>query len=1049
VTDEDAQEEMTSGAPGGAPAEDPLTDAVRSLLGRTQDAPGFARLLKWLCVTVYGPRISAGQADAELAALGLDQPVFAPLRELFTGLRSGGDARSLAEGVRRSADVARRVLREVPAGGAVRPRVAKFHAALLVQANLLVPGTMDFDEVDEAAREPECNPAGRSGWSGHSLEQHLAVLVDNVRVFQSGDLEQLERSVARLREMIGAMPGDDAETTAARRDLVGLLAERLGWAAALKGSLQDDDAALAMLRELRAAHHRDGSPPSAYLTVAALFREISRAHRNEDPTGLPRLIEELEDLYASMPPDHEFRFGVALTLGEAHHARATLKQEPAHHVLAAPHHDPAHHLRLAAHYFREAVGSDRRQIGSLLAASFPAVRALLLARLVLIDPSREAVDRAITEIHRVVEGPHSHSHQKVQLRHALGRALLHAADQLGDPGLLDLCIAELSRVRELVARGNSWPHIADTLINLSAAYWMRGRRHRRGPRANQDLEAALAVKRAALIRLTGDVLLQPGAEHGLSVARAGSAQALWLAYWSTVAGRTARAVEALELGRALVLRAAASRGVPELLEAADRSDLAALWRAEVPQDLLRPGAADALLDSSAGPQIPGSLRRRVLDALGEGSGADAGELLAVQGLAKLTASLTAVGADALVYLVPGQSADLPGFALILRPGAGRAKPAVLKLPLLHPGSPPLERYLDAAAQRSRNLANPTLDESWKAASDAHWQVMLRELCDWAWPAAMGPVLAAVGPLNAVPRIVLVPCGRLGAIPWHAARTPYGPGGGGGREFRYACQEAVISYAPSGGQFQRATARERMPAAGRRVLVGDPELTLVWAEIETEALQAACYPDALLYGEFSTGGAVRDAPGTPEDLLAVLPGGPTPAAVLHIACHAFAGPNPARSALHLAAPPGGSPGAGRLTVARLLDTTAEPSDSAGPLVVLSACETDLSTRDHDEALTLASALVARGAADVVGSRWAVQGSPTALMMAVFHHFLTTGDHTPADALRAAQLWMLDPERTSPPALHDALRSEATRADLHHIHHWAAFTHQGNPVTAARD
>ncbi|MFE7572755.1 CHAT domain-containing protein, partial [Streptomyces sp. NPDC057539] len=122
------------------------------------------------------------------------------------------------------------------------------------------------------------------------------------------------------------------------------------------------------------------------------------------------------------------------------------------------------------------------------------------------------------------------------------------------------------------------------------------------------------------------------------------------------------------------------------------------------------------------------------------------------------------------------------------------------------------------------------------------------------------------------------------------------------------------------------------------------------------------------------------------------------------------------------------------------------DTAGPLVVLSACETDLSTRLHDEALTLATALVAGGAADVVGSRWAVRDGPTSVMMAVFHHHLTAGGLAPPDALRAAQLWMLNPRREFPSTLDGPLRRQATRPDLHHLHHWAAFTHQGNPATA---
>ncbi|WP_249416610.1 CHAT domain-containing protein [Streptomyces sp. TS71-3] len=352
----------------------------------------------------------------------------------------------------------------------------------------------------------------------------------------------------------------------------------------------------------------------------------------------------------------------------------------------------------------------------------------------------------------------------------------------------------------------------------------------------------------------------------------------------------------------------------------------------------------------------------------------------------------------------------------------------------------LAAYLDAASRRSRHLADPAVQQPSRAAADAHWQETLDKLCDWAWGAAVGPVLAALDSRDRPPRIVLVPCGRLGVIPWHAARTPRGPDGGSGPVHRYACQEAVISYAPSGGQFLRAAARERIPVGGRTVLVNDPDM--VWTDIETEELHTACYPDALRYGDSSADGTA----GTPNDLLTVLPGGSAPASVLHIACHALTGPSPTRSALQLAAPPGGDREAGRLTVARILDaSTTEPRYDHAPLVVLSACETDLTTRDHDEALTLAAALVVRGAGDVVGSRWSVDGASTALMMAVFHYFRTARSLSPPDALRETQLWMLDPDRTPPPTLHDpVLRREATRTDLHHVHHWAAFTHQGNPA-----
>ncbi|WP_166482993.1 CHAT domain-containing protein [Streptomyces rhizosphaericus] len=1016
----------------GERAEDPLADAVQGVLRwATDDIPRFTGLLVWLCRVVNNPATSPEAADAEVAALGLDRPAFAPLRELLTGLGSGeGDPRVLAQDVHRGADVARRALRELPARAPQRPRIARLHAALLVWANLLVPGTMDFDEVDEALSEPGPDPDDRPSGPGYfGLEQQLATLVDGVRVSQTGDLAHLETSAARIREMMDTSPGDGERATATRRTLATGLAGLLHEAATLGGSLRAADAARTMGRELRSAYEGDGSltlTNKLTLVVFAAQNELALARRSGDPTVLPRLVEELTGLYATLPPDQENRFGLASTLAEVHQEQAARTKDP-------------EELRAAAWYLREVVETDSRRIAPMLRPYFPALRASSLIRLITIEPSRDAADEAIAEVHRILDGPQPTPREELRLRYQLGRALLHAARHLDDPDLLDVCITELSQVREKIARGHGLPHSADALTQLSDAHWLR--RQRGGPSVSEDREAALATRSEALVRLSADVLLQLGSEHGLSVARFGSAQALWLAYWTTVCDRPAKAVDALELGRALVLRAAAaSRDIPELLEARGHPDLARQWRAEVTADVPQPDPAAGPPDQAAGQPIPGTLRARALDALGAGSGADAGKLLDTPDVPTLRAGLTASGTDALVYLVPGQHPGMPGFALILRSGTGDA---VLKLPLLTPGSPPLERYLDVTARRT-GAAGATADPGRRTEWDESWEAALRDLCDWAWPAAMGPVLAAVGPLHQPPRIVLVPCGPLGAVAWHAARIPYGTGG---REYRYACEEAVLSYAPSGAEFLRAAPRDRLPTTAGQVLVADPELSLVWAEIEAEALHTACYPDGLRYGEFPTAD-VSDAPGTPEDILAALPGGGSPVAVLHICCHALAGPDPTRSALWLAAPPTGPEDAGRLTVARILDgaATGQPR-SAGPLVVLSACETDLSTRDHDEALTLSTALVARGAADVIGSRWAVNDAPTALMMAVFHDFVTTHGLAPVDALRAAQLWMLDPRREPPPTLRGELRGEATRTDLDHIHFWAAFTHQGNP--AARD
>ncbi|MGN5376550.1 CHAT domain-containing protein [Streptomyces lasalocidi] len=184
----------------------------------------------------------------------------------------------------------------------------------------------------------------------------------------------------------------------------------------------------------------------------------------------------------------------------------------------------------------------------------------------------------------------------------------------------------------------------------------------------------------------------------------------------------------------------------------------------------------------------------------------------------------------------------------------------------------------------------------------------------------------------------------------------------------------------------------------------------------------------------------------------------PLSLLHVASHGCAGPRPTVSALSLAFPgdseswpaglggPGALPDAGMLTVTRLLDRPAEDGarPGSGPLVVLSGCETDLSTRDHDEALTLTTAFVARGARNVVGSRWTTTDSASALMMAVFHHFAAVEGFDPAGALRAAQLWMLDPGRRLPDGVLDVLTAgEAELPGLTRPALWASFIHQGHP------
>jgi hypothetical protein len=957
-------------------------------------APPPLRALLWMLTD--GPAPTPAQAERELTAMGLDAPAHAPLRDTLTRVRTGRAAP--AEGFHALGVLADTSPAPAPGGAAHDPDQARLWAYLRLMLGTLAPGSVRWDETDARAAAPRPGPGG--GWSPRTgVERELAAFGDLLRA-RDGGLEHLERAAGHLRETIDATPGDHRAARTARSMLVGLLNS----ADVLAGNLQDMDAATAMTRALREEFARDPCGPlpadgfmHIRLTVVAAFQDLELAIRHDDPAAVPRVIDGLTGLYNGLPPDDELRFTVALALGAAHHYRAARSGD-------------AEDLRAAHRFLRE--GAEARHAPPIFAAHLPTLRAAVLSSLVATDPDPASVDRAIAETEGVLAGPRLDHRMESELRHALGAGLLNRFARRPDRALVDRAVSELARAGELAAEGHGSVRASGALIRLSQAYARRAGLG--GDRAGADVEAALRTGREALAEVAADVLLQLGAEHGLATARAGAAHALAMARWAAWHGRAADAVDVLELGRALVLQAAAtSADVPALLCERGHPDLAEQWHAGVPADLLEPGAAGALPGRPSEPLIPSALRRRALAALGAGTGPGARALLGTPGTAELTAALTATGADALVYLVPGGDEDDFGLALLLTPGA--TAPTTLPLPLLTPGSAPLRQYFTAAAERSRR-PTPGAERAWRRA--------LGELCDWAWPAAMEPVLTALAAAP-VHRVVLVPCGTLGAVAWHAARRP------GGTGFRYACQDAVLSYAASGGQLLRAAARPRRPAADHQVLVADPALDLFWSSIEADALREACYPRALRYGEFPEHEA--DAAGTQEDLLAALP----TASVVHVSCHALAGPRPTRSALRLAD--------GGLTVAEILDRGAAlPPGAGGPVVVLSACETDLSTQDHDEALTLSTALIARGAADVVGSRWAVDDGATALMMAVFHHFLSVRGDAPADALRAAQLWMLDPGRRPPPGLRDPLRREADHPGLDRVHLWAAFTHQGSPA-----
>jgi hypothetical protein len=515
--------------------------------------------------------------------------------------------------------------------------------------------------------------------------------------------------------------------------------------------------------------------------------------------------------------------------------------------------------------------------------------------------------------------------------------------------------------------------------------------------------------RSLLYAHAQSVLLQSGSRHALAAARAIGRDALTLTEWCIADGRPDSAVDALELGRALVLHAATVEAdVPALLREAGHPELAARW-----------GRGHGHPPHAAGDleAIPGDLRSQALAALRTGA-ADR-RLLGAPSMADIASALRAAGLDALAYLVPA-SASVRGRAVIVRAdGTAREFP----LPGLATGPGTAVARFAAAAEADGPLFVQELDS----------------ICDWAWAVAIGPLLAQLatagpargagpgGPL----RVALVPIGALGLIPWHAARRGE-PG-----QVRYACADVIFTTCASARQLIEAVGRPRHePGAGRAVFVADPRGDLPGSQAEADAICAAVYHDAVYLGR-STQTPVSGA-GHPDQVLACLPGGGPGArwpAVLHLGCHALAGASPEDSQLALA-------GGTHLPVSRILAQARHRDRHApGALVVLAACTSDLALADYDEALTLASAFVAAGATGAIGARWAVNDRFTPLLMFMFHrHLVRNPGDGPAAALRAAQLWMLDPRREIPPEMPPQLGKQIKSA-IGHPFAWAAFTYNG--------
>lgn len=587
------------------------------------------------------------------------------------------------------------------------------------------------------------------------------------------------------------------------------------------------------------------------------------------------------------------------------------------------------------------------------------------------------------------------------------------------------------------------------------------RRLRDDPAAG-DREASRRIARDALQATAYSVLLQSGTDDAAAVAGAATATALMVARWCLADGVPAEAVTALDACRGLALHAATTaRTVEARLTEAGRADLAARWA--------RAGAV--------GGPMASELRREVLGVLIAGGGSPADRLLSPPDTRQVAAALGALGHDALVYLLPAPApAASPAVPAVGSGGSGGAavvvsadgRVGVVPLPGLRTDAEPLRQYLDGPvpggppapppADPARSPGQPgddadliaafaALDRS-AAPGPGHprrardmgpatgsptrvrpLSQRLDRLCGWAWNTVTGPLTESVRravPLPAgtrPPRLVLVPMGELSAVPWHAAwRTS-----SAGR--RFAVEEAQFTYAASARLFCEVAGRPERPRTGAALIVGDPTGDLSYAGREAVAIHHAYYPDALFLGR-------GDGPGTgavarPAEVLGWFRSGAGRGGTVHLACHATVVENARHSAALILRE-------GVLAAEELTEPAGAADDSGHPdLVVLAACRSHVSGRGSNEAYTLATAFLTAGARSVIGSLWPVPDEATSLLMFMTHHYLRTTGRGPAEALRLAQRWMLDPNRAVPPQLPPDLAASVRTIDPDDLSSWAGF------------
>ncbi|MFD3658037.1 CHAT domain-containing protein [Streptomyces sp. NPDC058620] len=857
----------------------------------------------------------------------------------------------------------------------------------------------DQQKLDELLREADAYGPG-DRWRAM-----VAAVGSTSGLQQLENPDDMERALARIEQSRVALPPSSPERDALDVSHAALRAHL----AQLGGGEDDFDSAVEDLARLRDSPTFDSGTRLGFDGQLAVFRS-HQAVRREDETALAQHIHELETVIAQLTPDHMDRVGMEASLdvarGNLEILRARrwgrLDRDPSAMGSAAP-----------------AIDEVRRQI-ALLPREGQADRlgeaGISRAARALFAGDAEGVVEAMRLLQDALDLLEPDDERWIRNACTLGTGHCALAGMAGVPRVdrpryLDQGISWLKHTLRL-AGGPAHPLWNSMGMSLALAYRQRGDNqlfNARATRLNhaESRRVGLDAVRAA----AWSVLLQSGTAHAAETGRRAGEQALDVARWCLADGAYDDAVRALDAGRGLVLHAATvAATVPDMLGALGQTGLADEWRAAgAVVSELGPEATLAARPMASGPSS--RLRRRVLQALAASPHRQ--RLLDVPTTENIGQALRLMGRTALVYLVPGDD-GVPGTALIV---SAEGKTKGLQLPQLTVSAEPLANY-QATGAPGRTAGGPptaTTPQPQRPAPD-EGRAALERLCHWAGMAVLEPLLKELPrSWDRAPSVVLVPMAELGVVPWHAARLPSRRG-----SRRYACQEAEISYLPSARLLCEVAAR---PSTGARqaLVVGNPTRDLHHAGEEAEAVFRTFYPDGELLGPGTA------TPAAVTDRLRRQRGG-----LLHLACHGVVEQGLRHSSYLLLS-------GGRLAAEELTEGTARYRHLE--VVVLAACSTNVSGHGYDEAYSLSTAFLVAGARSVLGSLWPVPDEATSMLMYMTHHYMRREGHPPGQALRNAQLWMLDDRRQPPPGMPVDLVARVPLIDAADPAGWAGFTHLG--------